>query len=89
MSEHIGWRISAYALDRLLPAEGSTLTSTAVWEDYKRWCAAGEMVPLAKTIFLGDFTHLARQAGIPPVYAQGNLSFWDVAFKSEHAHVEA
>ena len=89
MSEHIGWRISAYALERLLPAEGSTLTSTAIWEDYKRWCAAGEMLPLAQTIFLGDFADLARQAGIPHAYAQGNLSFWDVALKPERADVES
>ena len=71
--------VDAYALDRFLQLKGNQVTCSAVYADYRIWCASRHAIPLRETEFVAAVEELARSVGIPFRQRGGNLSFLDVA----------
>jgi hypothetical protein len=61
--ERLG-NVDDYAMARLEPSPGGTLTLTALYEDYRHWCRDSNLVALAKPPFEAGLTDLARDVGI-------------------------
>lgn len=82
--EHIG-TVEAYVLARVAPEPGAQVTCSAVFEDYRSWCARETLIPLREVEFVGAFEQVAREAGIPLRQRGGNLSFLDMALRDVRA----
>lgn len=74
--------VEAYMRARVVPEPGKQLTSSAVFEDYRRWCVLEGLAPYREAPFLATFEAIARQVGIPLRQRGGNLSFLDVAMNN-------
>ena len=68
-------------LARVMPAPGKLVTCSAVFDDYRQWCARQSLAPLREGIFVDAFEEIARQAGILPRQRGSNLSFFGVELR--------
>ena len=70
--------VEQYREDRIEEAEGSTLTATALYEDYCAWCEERKKEPLALPTFGREFGEL----GVHKIKTNGRVRYIGVALRS-------
>lgn len=70
--------VEDYMLARVVPEPGRQITCSAVFADYREWCADTSAVPLREAAFIASFETVARASGIRLRQRGGNLSFMDM-----------
>jgi hypothetical protein len=70
--------VDDYALARLVPALGATMTGSTLYADYVVWCARAGFVALSRAPFLEQFGGLAAELGLRIEHVAGDAVFQDV-----------
>jgi hypothetical protein len=70
--------VDDYALARLAPTLGATMTASALYDDYAVWCARAGFVALSRAPFLEQFSGLAAELGLRIECVAGDAAFHDV-----------
>lgn len=78
--------VESYALARVSPHPGGMITCSAVFDDYRAWCARSCLITLREPAFTAAFEEFAREVGIRLRQRGGNLSFMDMALTDTQNH---
>ncbi|WP_414463323.1 hypothetical protein [Hyphomicrobium sp. DY-1] len=80
-AQGVGWRLATFASECLVEDQESGVSITAIWDAYLRWCGRGRMAPLSYPLFVGEFTAVVQEAGIPRRQIGANVVFPTVGMR--------